>query len=254
MNCKNCGAPMHEGVLTCPYCGFENEAAATAAHERELRGIYARIARLLHLPAERAKKVTNGIIVGAGALVAVFIVALIASFIYQRVAPGVELKHQQETVAEMEELYQNGDYDALSELVEKTDNVYRAVYDKYTTVHFLYQYLLSLERSAPENAEFVAGFPDGADLLDYDLDNAFCILAECDSLEQNGFVYGEQAAVAEFRSRVTAILTDTLLLTEDELADGIAIAAEVIASDYEYEPDWSALRDLSASRLSGGTR
>ena len=252
MNCKNCGAPMNSGALTCPYCGYENEAAARAAHESELRGIYARIARLLHLPAERAARVSRIIVRGACVLIAVFVAALILSFIWSKVAPSVELKQQRETLEKMEAHYRDGDYAALGELVERTDNAYRAVYDKYTTVSFLYWDVVSLEQSAPETAGFVAGFPDGATLLDYELDRAFGILAECAALEQNGFVYGEQAAVEQFRSRASAVLTDTLLLTGEEIAQGAALAAEALADDYYHETDWSALRRLSAERLSGG--
>lgn len=245
---------MDGSALVCPYCGHENEAAALARHRSEVRGIYARIARLFHLPAERAKKVTNGLVIGAAALVALTLLALAAAFVYSRVAPGVELKHQQETVARMEELYAAGDYESLGELVEETDNVYRAVYDKYTTVHFLYQNLTAAEQGAAETAEFIAGFPEGADLLDYDLENLFEILAECDALEAAGFVYGEGRAVTEFRGRAEAVLKDVLLLTDSEVSQGVSIAAGAMASDEYIEPDYSDLRDIAAGRICGGSQ
>ena len=88
----------------------------------------------------------------------------------------------------------------------------------------------------------MAGFPKGADLLNYDLKHLFSLLRECSALSEAGFVYGEQDAVAELERRAHALLTETLLLTEDEIAEGIAL-------DAKEETDYQALAELTAARL-----
>ncbi len=245
MECPNCGAPM-AGRLKCAYCGYENELAAERMHEKEISGVYARIARLLHVPVQRAKKLTRGLLIGAAVLVIVFSLALAGAFIYSKVAPGAELQRQQAAVEKMEALYAAGDYAGLTAYLEKIDDSYRAVYDKYTTVAQLHESLIYAEESAAEDAAFVAGFPEGADLLDYDLEQLFEVLHRCRTLEEQGFVYGEADAAEAFAARAEAVLRDTLLLTESEIAEGLAQAAA-------ETPDYSALREASAARLCGGT-
>ena len=245
MTCSNCGAELPENALLCPYCGYENEAIAEEKHRQEISGIYAKIAALLHVPERVAARAKRILLCAMLVIVVVAAVAFLAAFLYSKLAPEAALRRQDAALEKLEQLWQNGEYDALPAALEQTERVYSGAYEKYRTVGALFETLGNEEESCAETAEFVAGFPEGADLLNYDLKNLFSLLRECSALSEAGFVYGEQDAVAELERRAHALLTETLLLTEDEIAEGIAL-------DAEKETDYQALAERAAARLAEG--
>lgn len=109
----------------------------------------------------------------------------------------------------------------------------------------MYATLVSHETDTPATAAFIAGYPEGADLLRYDLDALCGILIQCRTLAENGFIYGEEEAVAEISARAEALLKEPLLLNDEEIESGM----EQAALD---TPDYSALYTTIAERLSGG--
>lgn len=247
MTCSNCGAELPENALLCPYCGYENEAVAEEKHRQEISGIYAKIAALLHIPERVAARAKRILLCAVLIIVAVVAVAFLAAFLYSKLAPEAALRRQDAALEKLEQLWQNGEYDALPAALAQTERLYGGAYEKYRTVGALFETLGNEEESCAETAEFVAGFPEGADLLNYDLKNLFSLLRECSALSEAGFVYGEQDAVAELERRAHALLTETLLLTEDEIAEGIAL-------DAKEETDYQALAELAAARLAEGKR
>lgn len=246
MTCPNCGAKL-DSRLTCPYCGYENTAAAGRRHKKEIAAIYIKIAQMLKIPVERARKITHWILRGALALTALFLAAVLVAFVYSKVVPDTKYAQQQAALESLEGYFQEGDYAAMNARLEDIDDSYMAVYDKYTTIGKLYDTLVTHETDTPETAAFIAGYPEGADLLRYDLAALFGILRQCRTLEENGFVYGEEEAVAEISARAEALLKDTLMLSGGEIEAGIEQAGL-------ETPDYSALYTAIAERLNGGAQ
>ena len=243
MVCPNCGADFGEG-LSCPYCGWENPDAAAKRQRREISAVYEKIAQLLHIPEQRATVAVRILLRGAALLVCLFLLALLVAFIYSRVAPDTAYERQKAAVGELEEYFQAGEYDKMNQRLQEIDNAYAAVYDKYTTVGRLYSSVTELEVRAADTAATVAEYPLSAELLSYELESLFGLMSQCRLLEENGFVYGEEAAVRAISYRAKEILTDTLLLTDAEIEEASAWAVE-------DEPDYTALQETIAKRLRG---
>lgn len=246
MNCPNCGGEL-DSRLICPYCGYEDTAAAGRRHKKEIAAIYIKIAQMLKIPVERARTLTLWLLRGALALVALFLAAVLIAFIYAKVSPDAAYTRQQESLETLEGYFQDGDYGAMNAELDSIDERHRAAYDKYTIVGGMYETLVSCESETPETAAFIAGFPDGADLLRYDLAELCGILRQCRTLAENGYVYGEEDAVAEISARAEALLKDTLLLSDEEIEAGIALAG---LAEADYSPLYTAI----AERLNGGAQ
>ncbi len=65
-------------------------------------------------------------------------------------------------------------------------------------------------------------------------------------LEEAGYVYGEEAAVEQFRQRASSLL-DSLFFTEEMIQEGLRIAE---AEDQDY----SELSNTVAELLTGGNQ
>ena len=247
MICPNCGAEFSDDTLACPYCGCENETAAKAHQKAEISGIYAKIAALLQRPEQTVRRASRLLLRIGLILIGIFLIALLAAFLYARISPEMAYQKQREQLEQLEALYQEGDYTKMYQTLEKAEDSRNAVYDKFRIIGELDQTLTELEESCPETAAFVRQYPKGADLLDSELDGVFTLLNDCAALEEAGYVYGEGEAAADLRERAYDLLSRVLCLTEEEIQEGMALAAQ-------EEADYSKLRNASVARLSGGTQ
>lgn len=245
MVCPNCGAALPENTAACPFCGCENEKAAEAHQDADVAGIYKKIAMLLQMPVHTVRRASRILLRTAAVLACVFAAVLLASFFYARIAPEASYQRQQKQIETLEKLYQAKDYAAMNEKLGKMDDAHLAVYEKYQTVGRLFDSLSQLEESCSETAAFVAKYPEGADLLDYEMKQLFLLLDECADLEAAGYIYGEEEAAAEMESRARSLLSDVFRLTDQEIAQGMELARQ-------DDADYSALRARSAARLAGG--
>ena len=242
MVCKNCGAPAEKEQRVCPYCGAENELLAAQDQQAQLQGIFARIARLLHLPQRAAQKASRFFARAGKWIAAVFLLLLAAALVYSAVAPRLELKKQQRTLQQLEELYAAEDYEAVLQRMEQLEHGYRAVYEKYDVTAELCDSVLYLRQYAQETVELAAGFPEGADLLDYDFARLFSLLALCEQRQALGYPCGEQAAVQWAREEALRFAKEVYLFTEADIAQGIAEAQK-------EQPDYLALREICLQYL-----
>ncbi|MBR5502825.1 MAG: hypothetical protein IKV55_07310, partial [Oscillospiraceae bacterium] len=240
--CKNCGAPAEKEQRVCPYCGAENEQLAAQDQQAELQGIFARIAQLLHLPQRAAQKAARFFARAGKWIAAVFLLGLAAALVFSALGPRMELKKQQRALQQLEELYAAADYEAVLQRMQELDHGYRAVYEKYDITAELCDGVLYLREFAQETAEFVAGFPDGADLLDYDFNRLFSLLVLCEERQALRFPCGEQAAVQWAKEEALRFAEETYLLTEADIALGMAEALK-------EQPDYSALRQTCLQYL-----
>jgi len=242
MVCKSCGAPFEDSSPVCPYCGWENAAVAEQQQQQQLQGIFARIANLLQLPQRTAERTTRFLKKAGRYILLVFAAALVLALAFSVLAPRFQLRKQQQNLQQLESYYTARDYDALYAMMDGLDDGYRAVYQKYDITAELYHSVLYLRQYAEETVSFVAGYPEGADLLDYDFDTLFSLLARCDELEAAGYICGEQQAAEDMRAEALGFAAELYLLTDAEIALGTAQAQK-------DTPDYTALRDLCVQRL-----
>lgn len=241
MICPNCGADMGHSER-CPYCGTENESVAQRRHEKEISGIYAKIATLLHIPDAQAQAMCKKIRIAAIVIACAAVMATLGAFIRSKVVPEMGYRAQGAALEQLEALCDAGDFDAMNAILEDRDDSYKAIYGKYTILGGLHENLAWVEENLPEDLELVTEYPEGFDILNYDLNRLFYVLAECQRLEDAGWVYEEEDAAAALRERAMLLLEHDLGLSEDEIARGLAIAGQ-------EDPDYSELSRLIAGRL-----
>lgn len=245
MICNNCGGEISGEEIQCPYCGWENDVIAVQEEEREIERIRDKTRDFYNEPEKAARKTSSVLAWTLSVIVLLLILSIIASISINRFTSKNDYLKQQTALTDLEKLYSAGDYEAMNTLLESLDDSYSATFAKYSTVGRLYEQISRLEEECPETVEFVAGYPEGGDLLDYHFKNLFSLLLECQKLEQAGFVYGEEKAVMQFSIQAKDLLKSVLLLTDEEIQQGFELASE-------EEPDFIEIRLISVSRLAGG--
>ena len=243
MHCPNCGADLDENNV-CPYCGYEDEKSAQARHQKEIDGIYEKIAKILHTPVERAHTIIFRLLVVTAAALCVFLLVLVGTSIYTTIGPDHAYENQQTALSSLEECYQAGEYDEMNRILGGMDDSYRAVYDKYTTIGALYKRISDAERDAAAYTERIKQGSKFPDLLQYPLKNLFWSLNRCRELEENGFVYDEESVVLMLTEQARAVLKDTLLLTDEEIRAGMEMQKE-------EDPDYMSLCEQIVQRVQG---
>lgn len=243
MFCPNCGADLGEDT-SCPYCGYENVAAVQAQHKKEIASIYEKIAVMLHRPVEQAQKITHALLLGAGALVVVFLIALLGAFIYSKVNPAISYHNRQTSLEKLEAYYDARDYQGMNELLKETDDSYLSIYNKYYIIGSMYKRVTTGEEDALTYREHILTSDRFYDYLEYPLDALFGVLNQCRELEDNGFVYDEEEPVGTFSQKAESTLKDVLLLTDEEIQYGMELEAE-------DSSDYSCFFDICMERIRG---
>lgn len=243
MYCPNCGADLGSKAA-CPYCGYENEEAAQSQHKKEISAIYDKIAVLLNRPVEQARKITYALLGGTAALVVLFLLAMLGAFLYSKVNPDLSYQQQETLLQQLEACYQAQDYAAMQTILDDTENAYQSVYDKYSIIASMDQKLTGAEADAASYGASVREAPIYADLLQYPMSRSFEVLNQCRELEENGFVYEEEDAVRSLEARAQALLQETLLLTDEEIRQGMEL-------QLQDEPDYTGLYEICAKRMRG---
>lgn len=246
MQCPNCGAELDENNV-CPYCGYEDEKTAQTKHNKEITDIYEKIARLLHAPVERTQKIIGGLLIAAVAMICVFVIALLGAFVYSKVEPNISYQNQQASLAGLEEHYQAKEYDKMNEMLDQMKDSHQLVYKKYEIIGGIYKRISNAEEDAVEFTEDIKRSPIFTDLLQYPLDRLFESLNECRELEENGFVYDEEEVVASLTQQAQSILTEILLLTEEEIQSGMQLQTE-------GEKNYTSLCETIAQRVLGDSQ
>ena len=147
----------------------------------------------------------------------------------------------------MEECYQAEDYIKMNDMLAKIGNSYKSVYDKYNKIGSLYRTVHDYQESAVQYARAIKEGKLQPHVLEFTMDRLFEVLKECQDLEDNGFVYDEEAQVASFSNTAESVLKDVLLLTDDEIRSGM----DLQKAD---KPDYTKLCEISAERMRGGSR
>lgn len=235
MICENCGAEFEENVHACPFCGADNFVKSKQEHEQTVSKIREEEQRIKALPKTVANKSTKLLIFLILAFIVVgMLIALIASVIGKLQVKG-EYKSDAALAVELEELYQNGDYEEIYELTKEVSSTNRSL-GKYTSVGTLYQKYQYGSEQFESDLEVAKLFekPEYLQSVTYFLS----ILYICEGLEEKGFVYDEDAAVYYFRDVATTFLKENMCLTEEEISTFFERYAS-IEKRYEDDRDYT---------------
>lgn len=135
--CKNCGARYDEKELNCPYCQYENVAAAQKQYHEELDLAIREREQLKNLPKEMARKRTKKIVVVA-ILLFLGIVFIIGGIrYYEQYGPQSDFAIEKNNKEVMEQYLEEGNYPALSDYY-RTVGWNMGIYEKYEEVKELY--------------------------------------------------------------------------------------------------------------------
>lgn len=240
MQCPNCGAEIEKTAGQCRYCGRENPQIAEAEQRAQIESIYQRAADLLHLPERIVRKVVKYIIIAAAVILTAFLIFLLAMWLTADARQEMSYQKQQNQIAQLEEYYQNGEYNEMLNYIEKNKIDYAAAFRKYQFIGKIYQKLVSYTEWADNYLSSPLNYLS-ADMLAMHIDNFEIIIRNTNELEQDGFLYGEKAEAEALREEAAAYLRDRLHLTDDEILQ---------AAEWKYDSrEMAALGETCLLRL-----
>ncbi|MBO5166876.1 MAG: hypothetical protein J6B90_09810 [Lachnospiraceae bacterium] len=149
MICNQCGAEFDSNLLQCPYCHSENRKEAKR-QKRQILERYDREAENIKKEAEgyagrTAGRWTKKLLIGIGIVLAIGVLLTVVYLLCTRIFVKAEYAGKDATLAKLEELYQAGDYAALSEYMWEED-LYGRDYDKYGELWEVYAELEDMEQ------------------------------------------------------------------------------------------------------------
>lgn len=249
MRCKNCGGIISDTVIICPFCGWENEILAGRQQEREITRITEKTRDFSEKPKNAARQASFMMYRVIAAVLILFVLATVTVYCgnqLRSLQSKDEYRHQQEALRELEALYVAGDFEAIDKMLRSNSDYSSATYSKYSTMSRLYSEISWYEGYSESSSNHIASYPEDAGDLDSVFQTLFGLLGECEQMKDKGYVYGEEELVADISLRTKVVLQKYYLLTDAEILQGIDISKD-------ETPDYSGLREISASRLSGGT-
>ncbi len=231
MNCKNCGAQIEDNVLQCPYCNTENAYVAQKEQDAHIEYYDNKTKELKQLPDKIVNKTTKYLLMIAGAVFALFIIAAVVVFIVSTIKSKTDLPMQEKHLKKLEEYYAAGQYEEMGEYLDEKD-LYGGSYKKYTVADELY-FDLNYKVDALKNNYDVTN-------LESNLKQVFKKLTDIEALRTDGFKYGEEQIALYVEGEYKNALKSYAFLTEEEI--------EAVLADY-LNYNYSELAKLVKTRM-----
>ena len=213
MICKNCSAKISEDVLLCPYCGTENPLVAQKEQQDYIDGYERRKRKLKNVPEKVVGKTTKGLVYGAGITLGVIILALIVVMAFSKITTGDALAKQEKEIAKLEEYYADGNYEAMSQYLEKIGK-WGGSYEKYNRISGVYSSMDWHIEMLQDDAEYVKKIDLDAMSVENHIEWCVESLAEIYEWEEMDFPYGEKVGALYVRNQYMNAFKDYMLLTE----------------------------------------
>ena len=213
--CKSCGAEYDASEPGCPYCGTMNLPGAEKAYMNKLEGIRGDLEELGTLGKKEAKvhagRLGKKILIAAAVLAAAIAVVLIVMARREAAEAArdrAEYLWQRKGFAEMDRLYEAGDYDGL------TDYFFRASEEDHDVWQYRHRDFCSFYRDirlAEESLRVLGGGREDMLVLFHDELNLY-------ALERMiGLSDEERALLEELREPLIRDFGERFKLTEEEL-------------------------------------
>lgn len=220
MKCKNCGGNFPSRELRCPYCGAENTRGRLWKQQRDRADRDLETARREDLPTAKKlalHKVLNRILLAELILIALFALGLFATFFLTDAGLfNGTLFGREKIDAELQALYDAGDFDRLYQRLEETDSFDQEHYTlcQMALIYRDYEAFCITrtcwfqETEEKDISEYTAAW-----LVDHMHDLFYCdIPAYPELTDQNA------AILAEYQQDAALFARHILRLTEEEMA------------------------------------
>lgn len=241
MICENCGAYVNDDELVCPYCNTENEKRAKEEQNQYITYLKNKKKELEKLPGKILKNTTKFFLYGGFAVIGTGILVVFIVFAFSRITSADLLEKQKKEIAQLEEYYHLGDYDAMCDYYEKVGKnggsyeKYRRVYEVYDTMDFYIEMLR-------QQAEYIETIDIDAQILESNLKSCLRELSSIKEMEEFDFPYGEKEGVLYVREKYMEALQEYMLLTKEEIENAVWLYAD-------GEEDYMELTEIAIGRM-----
>lgn len=240
MICDNCGAEISESDLLCPYCGAENEKLAQKQQEDVLEEYQQKTKDLQHMPKKVINKTSKYILIGAAALIILFLIGLLISWLISGHVAENSLDKQSEQLDKLEAYYDEGNYTEMYKYLDKIHE-YGVTYEKYRRIGMLYDNMQWRIEAIEEKQEFIRDLDlevsDVATTMGYVLEP----MVEIKTWAEDGFRYGEEEAALDALEQYKTALRKYMLLTDEEINNAVA--------QYQQTGNCDEYAQISISRI-----
>ena len=233
MICKDCGAEYDDNLIKCPFCGAENVAESYRRQASYINDLKKKSAFLAMLPDGIVSLL--GKIMKHTAILAVggFLIVLLLAFLGTKIYSSTAIWRMERNIAKLEKLYEAGEYETLKEVFYDMDDTYGGSYEKYArTVNIYWQtdwIMYNMEKLSGKYVEHVS-VEEVEDMLEDLMD----VLHTIDEMESDGFPYGEEKAVLEFKKILEEGIKEHLPMDASEFQAAYDKYAEVEAGEDDY--------------------
>ena len=217
MLCKNCGAELEDDVLECPFCLSENSELSDKIYEKEVGKVIGRIQNVKEETKEEGRKISKKsgkvFVVSVIVLIGIIIISYTVSEIFSAFQKNAEKKAEERFLKEIDVLYQNGDYEGLSEYYYDK-NIFSFKADKYYEVILAWRDMAYIReyKNRVETGDYVFPIVVYAILEDY---NELSELTE--EKTSDNAVRGNENIFLDFRTESETFLSEILGMTEQEI-------------------------------------
>lgn len=215
MICKNCGAEYEDSLVSCPFCGAENVEESYRRQASYVNSLKKKSAFMEKLPEWIVRCLGKVMKHTAILAVGIFLVVLLLAFVGTKIYSSTAIWRMERNVAKLEKIYQSGDYEQLKEVYWDMEDTYGGSYEKYArTVDVYWQtdwVMYNMEKLSDKYVQYIS-----VEEVEDMLEDLVSVLHEIDELEEDGFPYGEEKAMLEFRNILEEGRKEHLPLDEDE--------------------------------------
>lgn len=221
MTCANCGAELKQNDLICPYCKSEIEEAAKKTHEDFLDEYERKTRELENLPDKTVAKISRYLLFSVGILLFLFAMVISVNYIVSKVRGDNSIDVQNGHLAVLDDYYINHEYEKMYEYLDKKD-LHGATYEKYWRIGELDRYMGWRIEALAEKVQYIGGIEVTAEEFAICMGYSFKELVRIEKMKNEGFIYGEGEAALEIKECYVSALKEYMLLTDEEIALGIA--------------------------------
>ncbi len=220
-SCPNCGTTLRSNMVVCPYCGFENVAAAAREEQARLQNM-----NIMHqkemqeIPEKMVKKHSKRVIIVVvivAIVLAVGVLLAIRGTVNYKKTEVIKYDKKQEMLDKLEELYQKGDYEAVKDTYYDSD-YYGASFGKYANTAEIF-YLCKYGKETLTNS-YESESLCNVEEVSNNLLNSFYALHRINQFRDEGFIYGEGEAVEKMEKELLDVMQGIWKMTDAEISEG----------------------------------
>ena len=219
MICKNCNGEYEANAVRCPFCGSENEAEAEKRKEQLLQHYDDEAKRIAaEVPDKVVKEGTKILVYGIGIGLGVAVVIIVVFLLVHWVKVNVGYQTQQKHLSQLEEYFQAGQYDKMSEYQDKY-NAYGTAYEKYYEVSRVKYSWETVQELLSDSEKLRESNPELAETCRNDaIENATIMVSRCNEMIEDTVFRGNEEILQKLLTEGIEML-ESYGITMEELKE-----------------------------------